>query len=181
MSNSELRRRKNKEHNEKPRTKSKRKDKTVTSIQTSLLCLILSGTILTLFIILYTDQIPWHIGHRAVDNIAKQLGYHKLQHAVVIDVGSTGSRVDTCFLDKELFEHTKPGLSSFAKEPEKGVATIANLLEKAKKEIPKEYWSSTPLILKATAGLRLLPAEQAEKLLDSVKELFKKDAILNKR
>lgn len=59
-----------------------------------------------------------------------------------------------------------------------GVETIANLLEKAKKEIPEEYWSKTPLILKATAGLRLLPQEKAENLLNSVRDLFKKAPFL---
>lgn len=71
----------------------------------------LSGTILTVFIskyniffqyneilskifsVLYTDQIPWHIGHRTVDFIAKQFGYFKPVYGVVIDAGSTGSRV----------------------------------------------------------------------------------------
>lgn len=56
--------------------------------------------------------------------------------------------------------------------------TIANLLEDAKREIPKEYWSKTPLILKATAGLRLLPAAEAENLLNSVRELFKRTPFL---
>lgn len=56
----------------------------------------------------------------------------------------------------------------------KGVATIENLLEQAKDEIPQEYWSQTPLILRATAGLRLLPAAKAENLLNSVKALFKR-------
>lgn len=45
------------------------------------------------FLVLYTDQIPWHVGHRALDSIAKKLGYHKPVHAVVLDAGSTGSRV----------------------------------------------------------------------------------------
>ncbi|CAH1965673.1 unnamed protein product [Acanthoscelides obtectus] len=179
----------NKEHNEKTTSKSirKRKDKTVSSLHTSLLCLILSGTLLTLFVVYYTDQIPWYIGHRAVDSIANKFGYHKPVHAVVIDAGSTGSRVlaftfhesyfgQHLILDKELFAYSKPGLSSFANNPEKGVATIANLIEKAKKEIPKQYWSQTPLILKATAGLRMLPPEKANKLLDSVREYFKKVA-----
>nr|XP_023022734.1 ectonucleoside triphosphate diphosphohydrolase 5 isoform X1 [Leptinotarsa decemlineata] len=190
MSNSELRKRKNKQHNnaQKPSSK-RRKDKTVSSIHTSLLCLILSGTILTLFIVLYTDQIPWYIGHRAVDSIAMKFGYHKPVHAVVIDAGSTGSRVlaftfhesylgGHLVLDRELFEYTKPGLSSFAKEPHKGAATIENLLEKAKNEIPEEYWSKTPLILKATAGLRMLPPTEAEKLLESVRDVFRKTPFL---
>lgn len=56
--------------------------------------------------------------------------------------------------------------------------SINSLLEKAKNEIPKEYWSKTPLILKATAGLRLLPVEKAENLLNSVRELFKSTPFL---
>ena len=52
------------------------------------------------------------------------------------------------------------------------------MLEKAKKEIPKEYWNKTPLILKATAGLRLLPQEKAENLLNSVREFFKETPFL---
>lgn len=51
-------------------------------------------------------------------------------------------------------------------------------MEKAKNEIPKEYWNKTPLILKATAGLRLLPTHKAENLLNSVRELFKSTPFL---
>ncbi|CAG9854169.1 unnamed protein product [Phyllotreta striolata] len=192
MPNAELRKRKNKQHNDRPNKVStkKRKDKTVSGIHTSLLCLILSASIFTLFIILYTDQIPWLIGHRAIDTIAKRvLGYHKPVYAVVVDAGSTGSRVlaytfhesyfgNHLMLDKELFEYLKPGLSSFAKEPKKGAATIETLLEKAKNEIPQEYWSKTPVVLRATAGLRMLPSEQSEKLLQTVKGVFKKSPFL---
>lgn len=39
-------------------------------------------------------------------------------------------------------------------------------------------WSSTPLALKATAGLRLLPGEQAQVLLEKVKELFRSSPFL---
>jgi len=48
------------------------------------------------------------------------------------------------------------------------------LLDEAKAFIPKEQWSSTPLVLKATAGLRLLPQSKAENLLNAVRELFAK-------
>lgn len=48
------------------------------------------------------------------------------------------------------------------------------LLEHAKKEIPQEYWKDTPLVLKATAGLRLLPEHQAETLLNEVRTMFEK-------
>lgn len=59
-----------------------------------------------------------------------------------------------------------------------GVATIANLLEKAKKEIPQQYWSRTPLTFKATAGLRMLPPNESKKLLDSVVDFIKKTPFL---
>lgn len=187
--NSELRRRKLKESNGRPLPKRKRKDAETSSLHRSLLCLILSGTILTVFIILYIDYIPWHLGHRTIDSIAKKFGYDKPVHAVVIDAGSTGSRVlaftfheayldGHLILDKELFEYTKPGISVFADKPEKAAASISSLLEKAKKEIPKEYWGKTPLVLRATAGLRLLPQEKAENLLNSIRGLFKKTPFL---
>jgi len=38
--------------------------------------------------------------------------------------------------------------------------SILQLLTTAKQRIPEKFWSTTPLVLKATAGLRLLPAEK---------------------
>lgn len=46
-----------------------------------------------LLLVLYLDKIPWHVANRAVDKVAKTLGYHKPVYAVVLDAGSTGSRV----------------------------------------------------------------------------------------
>lgn len=162
------------------------------SIHTSLLCLILSGTILTLFGILYIDNIPWHIGTLTIDKIAVNFGYHNPVHAVVIDAGSTGSRVlaftfhesyigSHLILDKELFKYNKVGLSSFAEKPEDGAKSIEKLLEEAKNEIPQEYWTNTSLLLKATAGLRLLPPDKAENLLQSVRNLFTKSPFLTRK
>lgn len=53
-----------------------------------------------------------------------------------------------------------------------GADSIKQLLEHAYKEIPKEYWKKTPLVLKATAGLRMLPEQKANALLDEVRLLF---------
>lgn len=44
--------------------------------------------------------------------------------------------------------------------------------------IPEKYWNKTPLVLKATAGLRLLPSSQAEGLLNAVRALFKKSPFI---
>ncbi|KAL7738762.1 hypothetical protein ACLKA6_001395 [Drosophila palustris] len=117
--------------------------------------------------------------------LASKLGYSKVQYAAIIDAGSTGSRVlaykfNRSFIDnklvlyEELFKERKPGLSSFADNPAEGAHSIKLLLDEARAFIPKEHWSSTPLVLKATAGLRLLPQSKAENLLNAVRDLFAK-------
>lgn len=117
--------------------------------------------------------------------LASKFGYSKVQYAAIIDAGSTGSRVlaykfNRSFIDnklvlyEELFKERKPGLSSFADNPAEGAHSIKLLLDEARAFIPKEHWSSTPLVLKATAGLRLLPASKAENILNAVRELFAK-------
>lgn len=40
-------------------------------------------------------------------------------------------------------------------------------------EIPQENWPDTPLVMKATAGLRLLPEAKADAILDEARKLFK--------
>lgn len=65
----------------------------------------------------------------------------------------------------------KPGLSAFSESPEKAAASVAELLSTAEKTIPAHLWQHTPLALKATAGLRLLPEEQADAILEAVSEV----------
>lgn len=127
---------------------------------------------------LYTDSF-----HPIIDGIAVRFGYKQPQYAVIIDAGSTGSRViayefhkgyldGRLVLDSELFIESKPGLSSFHDEPKAGANSIEALLQKAKAFIPQRFWQSTPLVLKATAGLRLLLPVQAENLLNEVRNTF---------
>ncbi|NWZ56299.1 ENTP6 diphosphohydrolase, partial [Haliaeetus albicilla] len=103
-------------------------------------------------------------------------------YGIMFDAGSTGTRIhifkftqqpkETPKLTHETFKALKPGLSAYADDVEKSGQGIKELLEVAKKEVPMELWKFTPLVLKATAGLRLLPGEKAQKLLDKVKEIF---------
>ncbi|CAG9791627.1 unnamed protein product [Diatraea saccharalis] len=126
---------------------------------------------------LFAGQSQW------LDGIAKSLGYQSVNHyAVIIDAGSSGSRVlaykfrvpFTVFgqanldLVEEYFEQSKPGLSSYADDPAKGADTIVQLIKKAEFLIPAEKRRGTPLIVRATAGLRLLPQEKAQALLVAV-------------
>ncbi|XP_046382642.1 ectonucleoside triphosphate diphosphohydrolase 5-like isoform X2 [Ischnura elegans] len=148
--------------------------------------IILIGVVAFFIIVVgsYYQALPWNVyshGTSALDNLALSLGIQKHTHAVVIDAGSTGSRVlaftfhqsydGNLKLDRELFVEVKPGLSSFSENPKKGAEKLEELLEKAKEEIPQDSWASTPLTIKATAGLRLLPPDKAEAILHEVREL----------
>jgi len=101
------------------------------------------------------------------------------KYAVVVDAGSTGSRVHVyefqfcgsrlLHLIDELFEQVKPGLSSFSDEPGKAVDSLAPLLKKAWRRVPRLLRRCTPVVVKATAGLRLLPKKQVEDILGRVR------------
>ncbi|SCV05986.1 LANO_0H19570g1_1 [Lachancea nothofagi CBS 11611] len=112
------------------------------------------------------------------------------RYGVVIDAGSSGSRVyvykwqDPQFsaqqsnseikksvpeihLNKEWTFKTSPGLSSFAKKPEKAFRKhIEPLLEFAEDVIPQENLRFTPVFIQATAGMRLLPEKKRNAILD---------------
>ncbi|XP_047013811.1 ectonucleoside triphosphate diphosphohydrolase 6 isoform X3 [Ictalurus punctatus] len=104
------------------------------------------------------------------------------QYGIMFDAGSTGTRIHVFQfhlessaapkLGSETFKAIKPGLSAYADDPEKCKAGLLELLKVAKQTIPPAQWSSTPLALRATAGLRLLPGEKATQLLDKAREVF---------
>ncbi|XP_045666847.1 ectonucleoside triphosphate diphosphohydrolase 6 isoform X5 [Ursus americanus] len=113
---------------------------------------------------------------------------HEVFYGIMFDAGSTGTRVhifqfarqpgETPTLTHETFKALKPGLSAYADDVEKSTSGIQELLDVAKQDIPFDFWKATPLVLKATAGLRLLPGEKAQKLLQKVKEVFKASPFL---
>ncbi len=97
------------------------------------------------------------------------------RYAVVVDAGSTGSRVHAfAFAARagggldllgDTFEQLKPGLSSYAATPAEGAASLKPLLDAAVAAIPQAARASTPVEVRATAGLRMLPGGQADALL----------------
>uniref|UniRef100_A0AAQ6A5B5 nucleoside diphosphate phosphatase n=1 Tax=Amphiprion ocellaris TaxID=80972 RepID=A0AAQ6A5B5_AMPOC len=97
-------------------------------------------------------------------------------YGIMFDAGSTGTRihiykfiqkdpVELPVLDNEMYHAVKPGLSAYKDNPEE-------LLRIAKKTVPEDEWRRTPVVLKATAGLRLLPEDKASALLKEVRDVF---------
>lgn len=109
----------------------------------------------------------------------------KLSYAIVIDAGSTGTRIHIfsfieqienkirrIYLEKESFHYTTPGLSSYSDDPSEAVDSLKPLINQAVNEVPDDQQKRTSLILKATAGLRLLPEQIADFILGSVKSFL---------
>lgn len=102
----------------------------------------------------------------------------QFQYAVVLDCGSTGSRAhiyrfricgEVLDLDGEFFHEVKPGLSAFRDAPRQSLKTLKPLLNAAKQRVPIELHACTPIVLRATAGLRLLPEKTVQEILSAAK------------
>ncbi|CAG8592885.1 7509_t:CDS:2 [Cetraspora pellucida] len=104
-------------------------------------------------------------------------GRQLIQYALMIDAGSTGSRIHVykfnyCKaspeLEDEVFHHIKPGLSAYPDDPDAAARSLDVLLKVALDNVPKELQHCTPVSVKATAGLRLLGQEKSTHILDAV-------------
>ncbi|KAI8475039.1 MAG: nucleoside phosphatase family-domain-containing protein [Monoraphidium minutum] len=101
-------------------------------------------------------------------------------YSIVIDAGSTGSRIHVMQFRRDAaaapplqlsdtkFESLKPGLSSYRDDPRGAAESLKPLLETAMAAVPQERRAATALTLKATAGLRLLPGSKADEILKAV-------------
>lgn len=125
----------------------------------------------TAILVLFIWGFWWWYFHRIEGGCSKSN-----QHVLVLDAGSTGSRIHVfefsfCGsqpkLELELYFHRKPGLSQFS-QAEDAAASLDPLLEEAQRHLPQPRWSCTPLAVKATAGLRLLGAAKSDEILQAV-------------
>ncbi|XP_058083558.1 probable apyrase 6 isoform X2 [Magnolia sinica] len=113
-------------------------------------------------------------------------GSGKKGYGIVIDAGSTGTRI-------HVFEFSmrrglpvlkfgdggsatmkvNPGLSDFVADPSGAGRSILELLKFGKGRVPKEFWEETEVRLLATAGLRRLGVEIQERILDSCRRVLR--------
>ncbi|KAF9930157.1 Guanosine-diphosphatase [Linnemannia zychae] len=101
-----------------------------------------------------------------------------IQYVLMIDAGSSGSRIHaykfnyckaTPELESEVFEMLKPGLSSYDDNAQAAAESLDPLLKIALKTVPEFLHKSTPVAVKATAGLRLLGDVKSNKILEAVR------------
>ena len=106
-----------------------------------------------------------------------------IQYALMIDAGSTGSRIHvyrfnncgaTPELEDEIFEQTAKkeggsGLSSYKEDAEGAAKSLDPLMEVAMKNVPDNLKGCTPVAVKATAGLRKLGKEMSDRTLAAVR------------
>jgi len=123
---------------------------------------------------------------------------HDLQQVLVFDAGSSGTRVHVFNVHPAPLAHVpvvdqsvrqkqtlkvKPGLSQFAETDnlEGARRSIAELLAFADRFVPPAKRSSTPVVLKATAGLRAVSADAAKRMLEHVRKVLMASPYLTQR
>uniref|UniRef100_A0A803T995 Ectonucleoside triphosphate diphosphohydrolase 6 n=1 Tax=Anolis carolinensis TaxID=28377 RepID=A0A803T995_ANOCA len=145
---------------------------------------------------MFAIYIKWNLNVKTrdlPDDLNNQLDGETIFYGIMFDAGSTGTRIHvfngrpkpsedprlrtTDLKHLEVCSSLKllkysPFLSLQSAEG------INELLAVAKEDVPENLWKSTPLVLKATAGLRLLPGEKAQELLDKVKSVFQQSPFL---
>ncbi|KAG0072314.1 Guanosine-diphosphatase [Linnemannia elongata] len=101
-----------------------------------------------------------------------------IQYVLMIDAGSSGSRIHaykfnyckaTPELESEVFEMLQPGLSSYGDDALGAAKSLDPLLTTALETVPEILHKSTPVAVKATAGLRMLGEDKSNRILEAVR------------
>lgn len=121
------------------------------------------------------------------------------QYGIVIDLGSSGSRLvvyqwpkDSPAADdhhalksppsittkKEWTRKTLPGILSFSKSGVRNLWTnhFSNLIEFAENIVPQDQHSQTPVFVLATAGMRLLPEDEQKHILREICRVIRQNS-----
>ncbi|RYP77138.1 hypothetical protein DL771_001428 [Monosporascus sp. 5C6A] len=110
-----------------------------------------------------------------------------VQYVLMIDAGSTGSRIHvykfnncgpTPELESEEFKMTEKsvgGLSKYKDDPLAAAKTLDPLMAVAMQTVPDKLKGCSPVAVKATAGLRMIGADAAEKILETVRHHLEND------
>lgn len=78
-------------------------------------------------------------------------------------------------LENEVFSMLRPGLSSFKTDSKGAADSLRPLLQKSLDSIPPSLRSCTPIAVKATAGLRLLGAQESKNILSAVRSMIRNE------
>ncbi|XP_063993423.1 ectonucleoside triphosphate diphosphohydrolase 5 [Diachasmimorpha longicaudata] len=151
--------------------------------------LFMLGILFLGYLAIANDLSTSRFGSSALDSLASSLKLQKYRYIVIIDAGSTGTRLlaftfhlsiinGDLILDNEFYEEITPGLSSYSDDRRGMIESLERLVRKGKAVIPSDAWSQTPINLKATAGLRLLPEAQASLILEECRNYLKTSGFL---
>ena len=119
--------------------------------------------------------------------IAESVTTQEWHYGIVVDAGSSGSRAylyhwpsksqpEDLLTIKPLMDSfgqplvktVTPGLSSLEKSPDKAFDHMKPLLDFASNHIPEENHAETPLFILATAGMRLIPQDKQDMILQNL-------------
>ncbi|KAL1202592.1 putative apyrase 5 [Cardamine amara subsp. amara] len=119
-------------------------------------------------------------------NLVLSSGTKSLRYSVIIDAGSSGTRVHVFGYrtesGKPVFDFGEenyaslklsPGLSTYADNPEGASESVAKLVEFAKTRVPKRMLKKSDIRLMATAGMRLLEVAVQEQILEVTRRVLR--------
>ncbi len=125
--------------------------------------------------------LPASLSDKDLDSLPRD----SFSYLAMIDAGSSGCRAHVFrygklgtlsgplyIVPKHDSRKVKPGLSSFKTNPTDAGASLEGLVAFMKEQVPEKDWATTPIWLKATAGLRMVSENQREAILGSVRDFL---------